>query len=109
MWLAKKEANNALKALSLDYDDYQTAMNKPPSSAADLNAFLKTRKEPYLQPGELDKLKVQWGTRIDSKNPDGANRLLAYHPPIGGEVEVLMQDATVKTMSQAEFAALSKK
>jgi hypothetical protein len=105
----RSRAMNAVKALSIDYFDYQKATGHPPASAADLNGFLQNRGEkPALEAGELERLTVQWGARLDPAAPDGGTRVLASHPAVGGQVPVLMQDGSVKTLTEAELAAAPK-
>jgi hypothetical protein len=102
----RTKASNALKALSLDYVNYQDANGKPPASAAELSAYAKKMGWQSMQPGELEKLTVQWGAKLGGAPV--ANRVLASHPAIGGVVPVMMQDGSVKLMPQSEFAAAPK-
>ncbi|HUR53635.1 MAG TPA: hypothetical protein VMZ71_05870 [Gemmataceae bacterium] len=102
----RTKASNALKALSLDYVGYQDANGKPPASAAELSAYWKKMGQSAMQSGELEKLTVVWGAKLGGA-PVG-NRVLASHPAVGGAVPVMMQDGSVKTMTESEFAAAPK-
>ena len=72
----KSKAENALKALSIDYLEFQNAnQGRPPAGADELTAFVKGSPDPALRPGELEKLTVQWGAKLDPEaRPEGAGR-----------------------------------
>lgn len=96
-------AQNALKALSLDYLAYQNSRGAPPASAAEMARGIE---EARLRPGEVDTLTVQWGAKLDVKG--GGTRLLAHANPIGGQVAVMMQDGSVKTVAEDQLTKLPK-
>ena len=105
----KSKAENALKALSIDYLEFQNAnQGRPPAGADELTAFVKGRPDPALRPGELEKLTVQWGAKLDPKGPDAGKRVLASGPKVGGHVPVMMEDGSVKWVSEAAFASTPK-
>ena len=100
---------NALKALSIDYLRHQDFTGQPPASADDLAVKARNRNETLnAKPDELAKLTVQWGAKLDPRGPDAGTQVLAWMPAVGGEVPVLMQDGSVKTLPEAEFAAAPK-
>jgi hypothetical protein len=103
----RTKASNALKALSLDILNYQSAKGKPPASAAELKAYYSSGGQSAMQPGELEKLTVQWGVKIDSGASAGT-KMLAWHPPVGKVVPVAFQDGSVKLLTESEFAAAPK-
>ncbi|HVL14180.1 MAG TPA: hypothetical protein VM529_16535 [Gemmata sp.] len=105
----KSKAENALKALSIDYLEFQQAnQGRPAASAEELAAFVAGRPDAALRPGELETLAVQWGAALDPRGPDAGQRLLASGSKVGGEVPVMMQDGSVKWVGEAAFASLPK-
>jgi hypothetical protein len=106
----KSKAENALKALSIDYLEFQNAnAGRVPASADELGAFVKSRgKDAALRPGELETLTVQWGAKLEPQGADAGKRILASGPKVGGEVPVMMQEGSVKWLAEATFASTPK-
>lgn len=106
----RKKAENSLKALSLDYLDFQNANDgRPPTSADEMNKFVIDRgSAAQLRKGEVDNLTVRWGAKLDPKADDAKNRVLASGKKVGGKVVVMMQSGAVKWLPEAEFASAPK-
>ena len=108
---AKK--SNDLKQLGLMYHSYIDANRKGPASADELMTMASDPgAKAVVQMVKDGKYVLLWGTTIleMQQNPGGASgTILGYEagaPTAGGLV--LMGDASVRTMSAAEFAAAPK-
>jgi hypothetical protein len=106
----KKKAENALKALTIEYFEFQAVNGgRPPASADELDRFVRSRGgEANLQPGELETLTVRWGARLDVKSADAGGSVLATGRAVGDQVAVMMQDGSVRWMTVVEASLAPK-
>ena len=103
---ARAKKVNQLKQVGLAYHNFQDNNIKPPAGAADLLPLLKADPETAqaLQSGDIV---VLWGAKVPADFPQGTSvTVLGYDkdvPTKGGPV--LLGDASVQTMTVAEFNA----
>lgn len=105
----KSKAENAVKAFSIDYVAFFDSNQRPPNSADELGAFVQgLGGSAAMRPGELGEITAQWGARLDPAAPGAGGKVLAWGRSVGGDVSVLMQDGSVRWMTEAALASAPK-
>jgi len=103
----QKRAND-LKQIGLAYHNHLDAEGKAPGQVKDLQKYLQDAPAVY-QSLEKGDYVVQWGASLKNMTAGTSNTVLGYEadvPTKGGQV--LMGDASVRTMTAQEYQAAPK-